>query len=244
MTQPQRDVRYGGGPAGKEPIFNMAGVVVAIVAVCLGTQLLRDYVLTARQDIELLVRAAFIPLRYSGLVPLDFYSFSSPFTYTLLHGSFMHLLVNMVWLVAFGSPLANRIGVVRFLLFFAATGVAAAALHWVVYPDDNVPLVGASGAIAGMMGAAARFGFQVDRSRQRPAFGGPVLPIAVVLQSRTVVMFLAIWMVVNVATGYYGLVPGMEGTIAWQAHIGGLLAGFFGIRLFDGESMGRPRFYN
>jgi membrane associated rhomboid family serine protease len=183
------------------------------------------------------VYAAFIPIRYSGEFPLDLYAFTSPVTYSLLHGGWAHLAINMIWLAAFGSPLANRLGAARFVLFWVATSVAAAAMHYLLHMTGQSPLVGASGAISGMMGAAARFGFRIDRVSGQSAFGGPVLPISTVLRSRGVVAFLAVWMIVNLATGLlsYGG-PGIESQIAWEAHIGGFLVGFFWISRFDRKS--------
>jgi membrane associated rhomboid family serine protease len=197
--------------------------------------LARLYVLDAEQDIWLLGQAAFIPLRYSGEFPIDAHAFATPVTYSLLHGGFDHLAVNMIWLAAFGSPLANRIGAVRFVLFWIATSIAAAALHYVLYSDSPVPLIGASGAISGMMGAAARFGFRIDRTAGRPAFGGPVLPISTVLRMRATLAFLSIWMVANLVTGLLGVTPGEASQIAWEAHIGGFVVGFFCVAAFDGE---------
>ncbi|CCV13441.1 rhomboid family intramembrane serine protease [Mesorhizobium sp. STM 4661] len=216
----------------REPVFNLPPVVLAVIGICVAVHLIRVYVLTDEQDLSLLIRAAFIPVRYSGRFDLDFYAFSSPFTYAFLHGGFAHLAINMVWLAAFGSPLANRFGALRFSLFFAATGLAAVVLFWAVYPLGQAPLVGASGAISGMMGAAARFGFRIDRSSGKAAFAGAPLPMAEVLRSRGVVTFLAVWMVINLVTGLIGA-PGVDGQIAWEAHIGGFVAGFFGLRFFD-----------
>lgn len=221
----------------REPVFNLPKIVLAIIALCAGVHLLRVYVLTVDQDVGLLVRAAFIPIRYSGQYDIDFYAFSSPFTYTFLHGGFMHLAINMVWLAAFGSPLANRIGALRFALFFAATGLAAAFFFWIIHPMTQAPLVGASGAISGMMGAAARFAFRIDRSSGKSAFGGTPLPFSVVLRSRGVLTFLAVWMVINLVTGLIGVVPGADDQIAWEAHIGGFLAGFLGLRFFDRQPL-------
>ncbi len=233
-TSPMDDNEQGGeAPAGREPIFNMPGIVIAVIAACVGIHLLRVYALTLEQDFWLMVRAAFIPIRYSGQYDIDIYAFTSPLTYAFLHGGFAHLIINMVWLAAFGSPLANRIGAFRFAIFFAATSLAAVALHYVLHPLDQAPLVGASGAISGMMGAAARFNFQIDRSHGRPAFAGLPLPIAEDFRSRATVTFLGVWMIVNLVTGLVGFAPGVDNQIAWEAHIGGFLAGFFGIRLFD-----------
>ena len=234
MDRPPSPAEIEDAPPGRrEPVFNLPAVVLAIIGICAGVHLVRAYVLTPDQDFALLIRAAFIPIRYSGRFDIDFYAISSPFTYMFLHGGIAHLAINMVWLAAFGSPLANRFGAWRFALFFAVTGVASAAFFWAIHPLMQAPLVGASGAISGMMGAAARFGFRIDRSSGRAAFAGAPLPFVRVFRSRAVVTFLAVWMVINLATGLVGFAPGVEGQIAWEAHIGGFLAGFFGLRLFD-----------
>lgn len=220
----------------REPAFNLPAAVVGVMVLCVGIHLLRTYLLTPDQDFEVLVRAAFVPIRYSGQYEIDIWAFTSPFTYALLHGGFAHLIINMVWLAAFGSPLANRIGVLRFAMFFAVTGLAAAGLFYVIHPLSQAPLVGASGSISGMMGAAARFAFRIDRSSGKAAFAGAPLPMRDVLRSRGTMTFLAVWMVVNLATGLIGLAPGDESQIAWEAHIGGFAAGFFGLRLFEKRS--------
>lgn len=216
----------------REPIFNMPRIVVLLIAVCVAVYVAQDYVLDLDQNMALLLRAAFIPVRYSGRYDIDVYAFTTPFTYAFLHGGLAHLAINMVWLAAFGSPLARRLGALRFVLFWAITGLAAAALHWAIYPLDQAPLVGASGAISGMMGAAARFGFRIERQAGIPAFAGPALPVSEVWRSRSVMTFLAVWMVVNLVTGLVGIGPGSEAAIAWEAHIGGFLVGFFGLPYF------------
>jgi membrane associated rhomboid family serine protease len=223
-------------PPRREPAFNIPRVVVAFIAVCVGVHLLRAYALTTVQDIEFIVAAAFIPVRYSGAYLIDLYAVTSPLTYSLLHGGLAHLAVNMIWLAAFGSPLAARIGALRFVLFWCATSLAAVALHYMLHMDSQVPLVGASGAISGMMGAAARFGFRTARGAGGSGFQGPMLTIPEALRSRTVLTFLAVWFVINLATGLASGIPGVEGAIAWEAHVGGFLAGFLGVRLFDRRS--------
>jgi membrane associated rhomboid family serine protease len=218
----------------REPVFNLPPVVLAVMGICAVVYLLQQYVLTQEQQLTLLYDGAFIPVLYTGKYGFDWFLFTRPFTYAFLHGSFAHIAINMVWLAAFGSPLANRLGPLRFSLFFAVTGLASVALFWAMHPYGEAPLVGASGAISGMMGAAARFGFHTQRSSAgKAAFAGPVLPIAIVLRSRGVVIFLAVWMIINLATGLLGFAPGIDGQIAWEAHIGGFVAGFFGLRWFD-----------
>jgi membrane associated rhomboid family serine protease len=229
-----------GAPKRREPAFNLPGIVLAAIAICAIVHLVRIYALDFEQDLELLVRTAFIPIRYSGQFDIDIYAFSSPITYAFLHGNFAHLAINMIWLAAFGSPLANRFGAARFATFWAVTGLAAVGLHYLLHPLDTSPLVGASGAISGMMGAAARFGFRVDRSSGKSVFAGELLPVSLVLQMRGVLTFLVIWMAINLVTGLVGFAPGVEDRIAWEAHVGGFLAGFFGTRLFDRQPPRNP----
>lgn len=215
-----------------ERAFNIPGVVLAISALLIGIELIRAYVLTTDQDMALIIRAAFIPIRYTGGYELEIYAFTSPITYALLHGGFEHLIVNLIWLVAFGSPLAQRLGALRFVVFSIAATLSAVLLHFVLHSQSATPLIGASGAVAGMMGAATRFAFRIDRNHGIPGFVGPILPIWQVLRQRSVLIFLLVWMAVNFITGVYSLTPDGSG-IAWEAHVGGFLLGFFGIVLFD-----------
>ncbi|EHK54916.1 rhomboid family intramembrane serine protease [Allomesorhizobium alhagi] len=237
--EPSED-EQDGAPKRREPAFNLPGIVLAAIAICAIVHLVRVYALDFEQDLELLIRTAFIPIRYSGQFDIDVYAFSSPFTYAFLHGDFAHLAINMIWLAAFGSPLANRLGAARFAAFWAFTGLAAVGLHYLLHPLDQSPLVGASGAISGMMAAAARFGFRIDREAGKAAFTGALLPISLVLRMRGVLTFLVIWMAINLVTGLVGFAPGVEDRIAWEAHVGGFLAGFFGVRLFDRQPPRNP----
>ncbi len=216
----------------REPLFNLPRVVTTLILLMAAVHLVRTQFLNAEQDFSVLVHAAFIPIFYSGAFNFDVWSFTAPFTYTLLHGDWLHFGVNAVWLAAFGSPLANRLGWPRFLAFWAAAGLAAVALHFAIYPSSEAPLIGASGAISGMMGAAARFGFRTERTEKGAVFSGPPLTVPESLRSRGVLVFLVIWMTVNALTGLAGAVPGVSGQIAWEAHVGGFVAGFLGIGLF------------
>jgi membrane associated rhomboid family serine protease len=218
----------------REPAFNLPPVVLALIGVCAFLFVAGEYLLSSRDYQVLLQYGAFNPNR----AYVDPTALVTLVTYSLLHGSWPHLLVNMIWLAAFGSPLANRLGALRFLSFWVATSVAAALLYWAFHVAAPVLLVGASGAISGMMGAAARFGFRIDRSRGKPAFSGMPLPISVCLRSRAVVTFLSIWMLINLVTGLIPFAPGVDDQIAWEAHIGGFLAGFLGISGF-GRREGR-----
>lgn len=161
-------------------------------------------------------------------------------TYAGLHGSWMHLVLNSIWLLAFGSAVARRFGSARFLLFFAITAIAGGVAHVLAHMNDVVPMVGASAAVSGCMAAAIRFVFQpgaplgVFRQGEEHAYQLPALPLSQVLGDRRVVSFLVVWFVMNLATGLGGSGLGItDATIAWEAHVGGFLAGLFSFQLFE-----------
>jgi membrane associated rhomboid family serine protease len=160
-------------------------------------------------------------------------------SYGLMHGSWTHLISNLVWLAAFGSPVARRLGTGRFLSLMGLATIGGALLHWWSRELDVLPLVGASAAIAGATAAAARFVFApglrfgslgddaVVRSIPAESFGG-------IWRNSRALIFIAIWFVTNILFGS-GLVPifGEETSIAWEAHIGGFVAGLMLFPLFD-----------
>lgn len=160
-------------------------------------------------------------------------------SYALLHGSWMHVIFNTVWLAAFGSPVARRCGALRYGIIALVGAVAGGALHVLLDPLSTAPLIGASAGVSALMAAAARFVFQPP-----PAFGGGqpwqrphierLQTIPQLLRNRTAVMFLAIWLVTNFLFGVIALPLGAEATsVAWDAHLGGFVAGFFLLPLID-----------
>lgn len=220
----------------REPIFNVPPVLSWSLAALWLVEIVRVYVLPPDLDGALLVQTAFIPLRYA--TPLSEQSPAwlwSPITYSFLHGSFVHLLVNSIWMVAFGAVVARRLGPVRFCIFWAATSVAAAAAFLALNWAEAVPVIGASGVVSGLMGGAARFAFpRHGPFRRENAHFLPRVGIFESLQNRMVVAYVVIWFGINFLTAF-GFSPGAgEGTtVAWQAHIGGFLFGFLCFGLFD-----------
>ncbi|CAM3002468.1 rhomboid family intramembrane serine protease [Methylobacterium mesophilicum] len=167
-------------------------------------------------------------------------------TYALLHGSWMHVIFNSVWLAAFGSPVARRCGAGRYFLIALAGTVAGGLLHVLIDPLSAGPLVGASAGISALMAAAARFVFQPPAS----GYAGPPwqLPphrpaetIPELLRNRTAVAFLAIWLVTNLLFGLVSVpLVGENAAIAWDAHLGGFIAGFLLFPLLDRREAARP----
>jgi membrane associated rhomboid family serine protease len=188
---------------------------------------------------------AFIPARYEtavvaypGGLGADIWSFV---TYAFIHADVTHLALNGVWLLAFASPVARRFGTLRFIAFFAVTAAAGALAHLATHSGDRALMVGASAAISGFMAAAIRFAFQRGRplgllggSRDELAYRVKAAPLTAALRDSRILMFLAAWFGINVLFGV-GLVSvtGGEQSIAWQAHIGGFLAGLLGFAVFD-----------
>jgi membrane associated rhomboid family serine protease len=156
----------------------------------------------------------------------------------LLHGDLSHLLINSVWLLVFGTPIARRLGAVRFLLFTLFCGLSGALVFWIFNPGLDAPMIGASGAISGLMGGLFRFLFNaLDQRRSGSITPGvqdvPRMSLRQTLADRRAMGTIAIWVALNVAlaTGLNDM--GAE-TVAWEAHLGGFLAGLCAFGLFDG----------
>lgn len=218
----------------REPAINIPFSVLALIALCLGIHAIRTYVLAQASDYEVLYYGAFIPLRYAAAdTGWTIEAFTSTVTYSFLHANFGHVINNSLWLVVFGSPLARTLGGFRFLMFWVLAAIIAAGFHFVSNMMDPTPMIGASGAVSGMMGAAARFGFRMNRGAGGNAFVPQVPSLVEALRNRSVLMFLSVYLVTNFLVGYSGFTPGGNGAnIAWQAHVGGLVAGFFLIPVF------------
>ena len=147
-------------------------------------------------------------------------------THAFLHADLAHLVFNSVWFLVFGSIVARRTGTWRFLALFLVTAVAGGLVHVLVYPQSMIPVIGASGAVSGVLGASFRF---ILRGWHTPA-DAPLLP----LFSRTVLTAALVWSLLNFALGAIGFTPDGFGTlIAWEAHMGGFLAGLVLFPLFD-----------
>jgi membrane associated rhomboid family serine protease len=238
-------------PTRSEPIFNVPRVVTATIAVLALVHAVRVLLLSTDADHELLLRFGFVPLRYEsspignavvpGGWPAEIWSFV---TYAFIHGDVTHFALNTIWLLVFGTPVARRFGPLRFLLFFAATAAAGAAAYLVAHAGEFLPMVGASASISGCMAAALRFAFQPGaplgadmlgsfRQYDEASYRLPALPLLQALRDIRVLTLLALWFGLN-ALSAFGMEPlQVERAVAWEAHLGGFLAGLLAFRLFD-----------
>jgi membrane associated rhomboid family serine protease len=254
----------------REPMFNAPAVVLGLVAVLIGIYAAFNWAPEAIQD-GIIRNYAFIPGRLTihiwpnRLIDLLSRANTDPaalqqarqirdlhvltggaklwtlLTYAFLHGSWTHVLLNSIWLIAFGPPIARRFGSTRFLLFMAATAIASTLAHWLIAPMDFSPLIGASGADSGLMGAATRFMFQPGAplgpfsSIDRPEIETiPPASLRDVFSERRPLIFLLIWLGTNFIFGAGALTLGLSDMpVAWIAHVGGFLAGLVLFPLFD-----------
>jgi len=229
--------------AESEPILNVPRAVVWAAAVMIVIQVVRS-LLPDEIDITVLLSLAFIPARYSGAaaeLPGGYLTAVTSFvTYMVVHGGWMHLLVNVFWMLAFGTAVARRIGTRGFYEFSILCGIAGALTHLVFHWGEMAPVVGASAAISGQMAGALRFIFFARREpgERAPDFSrAPLADLSTTLRDHRIVGFLIFWLVLN---AYFGLTSvsfgGASDGIAWEAHIGGFLCGLLTFGLFDRSS--------
>jgi len=196
-------------PPSREPVFNAPILALLLVGSILGLYWLQS----GPDEMALSYEYGLIPARmadgaYLGLV-----------THLLVHGGWMHAIMNAVGALAFAAPVARLMGglkgLIGFLSLYIVCGVIAGGGYALLHLEGTAPLVGASGAVFGLIGAATRMlgGY------------GRILP----LTDRRVLTSAAAWIGVNVLIGVVGgigVAPGMEGArIAWEAHVIGLIAG-------------------
>lgn len=131
-------------------------------------------------------------------------------TYAFLHGDFMHLALNLGFFLAFGSFVERHLGLLPYLLLFALTAAAGALTEFWFRGPEPLALIGASGAVYGMTGAAMRFMFAAGQADQR----------------RRALAFVGVFMGLNLVFGLSGLGDLLAGAqIGWKAHVGGFVAG-------------------
>ncbi len=240
--EPKSEAKQGQGA--REPILNLPGAVLALCAAMVAIHLARTFVLNEEGQFNLLIWFAFVPYRlidptgdYGGFWPLLW----TPVTHAFLHAGWEHLIFNTLWLAIFGTPVQRRYGTVPFLIIFAVSAVAGAALYAAYALAVSEPgfLLGASGGIAGLTGAAVRFMFQPVIVAPHPETGEPVMlgrrlatlrEVAANPQSR---FFVLVWVVLN---GIVPLLPIGGMAIAWHAHLGGFFTGLLIVKLFERRS--------
>ena len=194
-------------PRRREPIFNAPWPAMAVTLGIIASFLIQSRLAEREWAAYVLTPAEVLQLgRWETLL-----------TPLFLHGGWIHTLMNAVAALAFGAPVARLFGLrpggaFAFLVFYLLSGVLSSIGYVLAHPVSLVPVVGASGAVSGLMGAASRL---IDRHGEL----GPLV-------SRTTIGMAVAWTVVNLIVGYVPVMPGTNGAgVAWEAHVAGYFAG-------------------
>ncbi|MBN1813385.1 MAG: rhomboid family intramembrane serine protease [Anaerolineae bacterium] len=203
-------------PSQRFPVVNTAlialNVLVFLAEVALGEEGLYQFILSC------------------GLTPAQFWQggwltrWWTPLTSMFIHAGWLHLISNMLSLYIFGDNVEDRIGHFRYLLFYLGSGLASSFAHLIAYAGSPIPTVGASGAIAGVLGA-----YLVLFPRARVVTLVPIFYFIRLVQIPAVI-YLGFWFVSQLFNGFLGLAAAggsfQGGGVAWWAHIGGFAFGF------------------
>jgi len=221
----------------RQPFLNAPPTVLWLIGVLLLAHAVR-VLLPGNWPLRIIEDYAFIPARYAGgpeFAASGTFERLVPFvSHIFLHADITHVGVNSLWLLAFGPVVARRLRPLIFLLFFLFCGIAGIVLHLLVYWGSEMAVIGASGAVAGLMGGGIRL-----------VYGGPNAYQLAPLLSQRIVLFSLVWTGVNIVGGVLRLGTTDEITlVAWVVHLGGYFTGLLTIGLFERLSLGARRWHS
>jgi membrane associated rhomboid family serine protease len=219
-------------PRHKPPIINRT-LVIANVLVFIAM------LFTGPRAEVIMDRLGFIPARLLNPGAYGYTLLEASITLItslFIHGGIVHLLGNMIYLWVFGGLVEDVLGHLRYLLFFIVCGAVGSLAHTVVFPHSPIPSIGASGSIAGVLGA-----FLVLRPRARIVTLFPLVVYWAMAEIRAI-LFLPVWFAIQFFNGFLALSAAARTQeaigVAWWAHIGGFL---FGAAVGAGVRWGRRR---
>jgi membrane associated rhomboid family serine protease len=223
-------------PAKKFPIVNIGLIVINIIFFI--------YQVSYGQRVDQLITSlGFIPARFIAQQAENFMDptrFLPVFSSMFLHGNLLHLISNMWMLWIFGDNVEDCMGHGRYLLFFLLCGIASVAAQAISSPDSVVPMIGASGAISGVLGA-----YFLTFPQARVLTLVPIV-IFIYLIELPAYFFLGFWFIMQFIQGSVHLLNSTgaprTGGIAWWAHVGGFVAGVLLLRLFRQKDWQKPVF--
>jgi rhomboid family protein len=231
---PVGDDRVQGGPA---PIVTFALIALNVLA------FLVELGQPSNAALQSFIQAwGVVPREYSTFrdlpptIPLPFWS--TLFTSMFLHGGWMHLIGNMVFLAIFGNNIEDVLGKVKFTLFYLFCGAAAGYAQVLLSPNSVIPTVGASGAIAGVLGA---YYLLFPHSRVTCL----VIFFFVTVIELPAGLVLGFWFLLQLVQGLFGLTQFQKGAggVAYAAHVGGFIVGYLLMMLLGPRRPPRPRYY-
>ncbi len=251
MTQPPSDPSYKlrrpGGEVDTKRVFNAPGIVVGIAIVT--TLFFIAMVLAPERAVRIIEMSAGVsPQRFlqGAAANGGALNMVSPLiAHMFVHAGLLHLGLNMVWLLAFGAPVARRMGADRalqssaafasasmFLTLYLLSGIVGALTYIVLHANEWSILVGASGGVSGLLGALVRFAFN------RSTLFGPERAKLSSLLSQPVITWSAVIVLMNVAIGVFGGALAGGANIAWEAHLGGYFFGLLTYPFFERAAQG------
>lgn len=210
-------------PLFNTPLLNLPPVTKFMLLIFLAVHVLTDVIVSDQMQYDIFRSFGFVPGYYTGALPFGWEALVGPLTFTFLHGSWTHILLNGFMMMAFGTGVERWMGGKRLLAFFMLCNLCAALAQFVFDPYSTAPVIGASGGLSGLFAAVLLMMQQQHGLGSGNRYG--IWP------------FIILWIVISVV---FGMVGGPGGSsIAWAAHIGGFLAGFV---LY--KSIMRARFLN
>ncbi len=171
-----------------------------------------------------------------GAIPQNIISFQSTqpipayltiFTSMFMHGGVFHIAWNMLYFWIFGNNIEESLGHIRFILFYLFCGVVAALSHTLLSPSSNIPMIGASGAVSGMLGAYILL-FPMAQVRTIVLLGFYITVVKI-----PALIVIGFWAIIQVVSGLLSQGNAAQGGIAFFAHVGGFVAGLFTIKLWQ-----------
>jgi membrane associated rhomboid family serine protease len=204
---PVRDTTVPRGFAPATAILILLNLAMFIEELRLGDQIFHMFSVSPSDIARYLIEGT------AGFVKIHLSILASGF----IHTGYVHLIGNLIFLSVFGPPLEKRIGIIRFAIFYLAAIFVAFYAHTVIHPHSSIPVVGASGAIAAVMGA-----YLILNPKGRIL---TIIPLILLLEIIEVpsIIFILIWFILQGAQGYLSMHS--HSTVAWFSHIGGFLMG-------------------
>jgi membrane associated rhomboid family serine protease len=204
-------------------------VTVAIMITCTVVYVLQHLLLSRENAVELIYAFGVIPalLTHPHLVDSAIPPALTVLTSMFVHGGFWHLAGNMLYLWIFGNNIEDAMGHVKFAIFYLLCGVAAVAAQVLPNPASEIPMVGASGAISGVLGA-----YMLLYPRAKVLLGLPLGFLIVEIGRYPAIWVLIAWFVMQLVMGAFSAASSTPGGVAFGAHIGGFVGGCLLVTLF------------
>jgi len=198
------------------PLINLPIMTKILLGIMILCHVIVHFLLPDQDQAFVILNFGFIPSIWTGQSDygIDVFSVISPLTYMMLHGGWMHIVMNVTMLMAFGAGVEKWMGPTKFLFFFILCGVVAVLFEIIIHPFSMTPVIGASGALSGLFAAIL---VMLQSQGRLPTGKYGIWPIA------------AIWMGISILFGLVGGTIG-QSPIAWVTHLGGFITGFIALK--------------